>query len=163
MLALCFSKVDLRAQAEPSMSLPQSFYGYYVYASDLNDGSRCKEDERTPTEELERKPENPEDHIGFQMTIASSEIHYDGIGTHVYCKIEKVYRPENRNKQSSRYLGAWLRQDDPLYMLNLRCEDEGTTSRFSVMFRLIHLGSSILLLETNKSMVTDARAKCQRR
>lgn len=151
------------AQAEPSVALPQQFYGYYVYASEINDGSRCKKDEQTPIRDLERNPENQNDHVGFQMTIRSSEIHYDGIGTHVLCKIQRVYRPEDKPSYGPKFVGPWLRPDDPVYMLDLTCFDEGTTSRGREMFRLIRLGSSIVLLETQKSLVTDAWAKCQGR
>lgn len=160
LFATCFG-IAFSAQAEPSIALPQSFHGYYVYASEINDGSRCRKDEQTPTGELERSPENPEDHVGFQMTITSSEIRYDGIGTHVLCNIEKVYRPENKDKRYFKYVGSWLRPFDPIYVLNLRCFDEGTTSRSSQMFRLIRVGSSTVLLETEKSLVTTAWAKCQ--
>lgn len=153
------------AQAEPSIALPQSFYGDYVYASEINDGSRCKKNEQTPTEELERQPEDPNNHVGFQMTITASEIRYDGIGTHVGCKIQRVYRPEQKRSSSygPNFVAPWLRPLDPVYIVNLSCFDEGTTSRSSEMFRLIRLGSSTVLLESKKDMVTDAWVKCQGR
>lgn len=153
------------AQAEPPTVLPDSYYGYYVYASDVNDGSRCKRDELTPTEEVERRPENSDDHIGFILKVTSKELNYNGIGTHVSCKIEKVYRPENRNKHTSyadKYVGPWLRPFDPVYTVELNCFDEGERSRFREMLRLIRLGSKTRLLETNPSLVTDAWAKCER-
>jgi hypothetical protein len=148
---MCLVGTAYRAKAEESIRLPQSFYGYYVYASEKNDGSNCNKNEPTPSDEL-RNPEDPQ--VGYQMTITASAIRYDGIGTHVSCEIKRVYRPKNKR--------SWLRPDDPVYVLDLTCFDEGETSRFSEMFRLIRLGSSVVLLETNKSLVTDAWAKCQR-
>ena len=144
-----------RVQAEPSIPLPQAFYGYYVYASDKDDGSRCKKDEST--EELDK---------GYQMTVTSSEVHYNGTGTHVSCKIQRVYRPQRKRSSPSdgpNYVGSWLRPDDPVYIVGLSCFDEGTTSRSDVMFRLIRMGNSTVLLETDKSLATDAWAKCQGR
>jgi hypothetical protein len=161
---VCLVGAAPRAKAEESIRLPQSFYGYYVYASEKNDGSNCNKNEPTPNSELERNPEDPRDHIGFQMEITASAIRYDGIGTHVSCEINRIYRPEKKRvaPNESKFLGSWLRPFDPVYVLDLACRDEGETSRFSEMFRTIRLGSSIVLLETNKFLVTDAWAKCQR-
>ena len=50
---ICFVTVGYRANAETSMKLPQSFYGYYVYASEKNDGLNCNKNEPTPIEQLE--------------------------------------------------------------------------------------------------------------
>jgi hypothetical protein len=166
-IRFAFSLISLvvtPAKAEPSIASPQEFHGYYVYASDINDGSRCKKGEPTPTEELERTPQNGEDIVGYQMTITASEIRYDGVGTHVSCNIQRVYRPENKNRRTSsqiKYVGTWLRPFDPVYALNLRCFDEGETSRGNVMVRLVRLGSATILLETEKSLVTNAWAKCR--
>jgi hypothetical protein len=161
---ICFVTFGYRANAETSMKLPQSFYGYYVYASEKNDGLNCNKNEPTPIEQLERSPENPEDHIGFQMTVTASKIRYNGIGTHVSCEIRRVYRPKTKGAAPGlEFAGSWLRPFDPVYILDQTCFDEGTRSQGSVMFRLIRLGSSIVLLETDrKSSVTEAWAKCQK-
>ena len=65
---MCFVGFPCRVKAEKSIRLPPSFYGYYVYASEKNDGSNCKRNEPTPN--LERDPEDPNDYIGYQMVTA---------------------------------------------------------------------------------------------
>jgi hypothetical protein len=140
--------------------MPQEIVGYYVLASDINDGSKCTQKDWTDAEILEGQQQPPEPRAG-QMRVLANSIEYKGIALHGGCDITGISRPRARGGKPSEYVGPWLRPRDRVYEVQATCFDEGEKSRKRLMFRSVRLGAGKVLLDTDlQSGVTEIWAYC---